>query len=526
MKKTTEKSSVPTRTIESDLKKILQNEEDRRLDAARGEYEYQPSISLEEAAQLFDRLRGSNRTQTPASLDTNWTHPSVLALPSSDPASLIIKWARGAVLSGMEHGWTGPPYNPFTLAEMRGVKLVPTEEVLDARTRSDSKGQFIIEFNPQRPAARMRYSIAHELGHTLFPDCATEIRNRTTHAEMTGDSWQLESLCNMAAAEILMPFGTLQEELSIRPSAGRILELRHKYLVSCEAVINRLIRLSAYPCLAFFARRDNNRPQYFIEYRIASPGLQEHFAIHRGYMMPQSSKVSECTVIGSTQREDVRWVSGGKSWFVEYLGISPNPGESFPRVLGLAFPSLPNEFGATELMTIVKGDASEPIGAEPKLLLQLVNDQAQIWGGGFAKQNGKKWRHAQAHFRQWAFDRHNLKLGNIHFTDVRPDLTLVSLIAQHGFGKPTSGPRIRYGNLFSALEKVADLAIKKKATVHMPKIGTAEARGDWNIIEGIIQETLVSRAIKVTIYDWNPPSHNFPRQPSFVFPQEMVDEVF
>lgn len=523
MKKPTEKSLVSKRTIESDLAALFQSEDYLRPDTEQ--HEPGLTINLERAVQLFDELRAARSSSARRSLEASWNHPSVLALNDPDPMSVIIQRARSAVLGAMEQGWSGPPYNPFTLAEMRGVKLLPTEDVLDARTRSDSGERFTIEFNPQRPAARMRYSIAHELGHTLFPDCAAATRNRATHAEMKEDDWQLEFLCNMAAAEILMPFGTLQEELSIRPSTGLVLDLRRKYLVSCEAVVNRLIRLSAYPCVAFFARLDNVKSRYFVEYSVPSPALQEGPAIHRGYVLPHTSKAAECVAIGTRQREDARWFSSGQSWFVEYLGISPNIGEAFPRVMGLAFPPSGNASTADRL-TVVKGDASEPLGAEPKLLLQVVNDQAQIWGGGFAKQIRQKWPQAQAHFRQWAYGRQNLKLGNIHNIDIRPDLTLVSLVAQRGFGKPISGPRLRYAALFSALEKVAELATSKGATVHMPRIGTGEAGGNWNIIEGIIRETLISRAIRVTIYDLRPPSHDFPRQPSFEFPREMVDEVF
>jgi O-acetyl-ADP-ribose deacetylase (regulator of RNase III) len=173
----------------------------------------------------------------------------------------------------------------------------------------------------------------------------------------------------------------------------------------------------------------------------------------------------------------------------------------------------------------LRGDASEPFGAERKLLLQVVNDQALVWGGGFAKQARKKWPQAQAHFRQWAYGRRNMRLGNMHSVSVREDLTLVSLVAQHGFGKASSGPKLRYGALFSALEKAAELASAQRATVHMPRIGTGEAGGSWNLIEGIIRETLISRGIKVTIYDLHPRGSDFPRQPSLEFPQKIADEL-
>lgn len=509
-------------SVERDLKTLFRTGD--CLLPGVAEKGFDDAMDLARAKQLFDELRTSQSKPTKRRNDLKWTHPSVLTLDDPDPISAITLRARNMVLDAIQRGWSGPPFNPFTLAEMRGVKVLPTDRVLDARTYSDDSEQFTIEYNPQRAAARMRYSIAHELGHTLFPDCADKVRNRATHQEMTADDWQLESLCNIAAAEILMPFGMLQEELSVRPSAGLVLELRRKYLASCEAVVNRLIRLTSYPCVAFLARLSAETTRYFVEYQIVSPSLDEDFSIQRGYTLPQSSKASTCTAIGARAQEDARWVSNGKQWFVEYLGISPYTGETYPRVLALAFPPLSPDFTAPEPFKTLQGDASEPFGAEPKLLLQVVNDQASVWGGGFAKQAGKKWPYAQRRFREWVLEGRQLKLGNVHSVSVRDDLTLVSLVAQHGF-KPSAGPRLRYGALFSALEKVASLAIAKGATVHMPRIGTGEAGGDWQIIEGMVQESLTARGITVTVYHLYRDEGVFARQPSLDFSQKMGDEV-
>src|SRR5580698_6980462 len=318
MKKRTERTPISMRMIEKDLEALFQVEDLSSPDVTHEESG--PSLTLQQATQLFDELMAVRNKPERLSRESQWTNKSVLTLGDRDPISEIVSRARHYVLDAIEEGWSGPPYNPFSLAEMRGMRLLPTEEILDARTRSDREGNFTIEFNPQRPAARMRYSIAHEIGHTLFKDCAEAIRNRATHQDMKKDDWQLESLCNMAAAEILMPFGTFQEEVSVRPSAGLVLDLRHKYLVSCEAIVNRLIRLSTYPCFAFFARVDNSASRYFVEYYIPSPALREDFAIRQGYVLPLSSRASACTAIGARDQEDARWVSNKESWFIEYLG--------------------------------------------------------------------------------------------------------------------------------------------------------------------------------------------------------------
>jgi hypothetical protein len=59
----------------------------------------------------------------------------------------------------------------------------------------------------------------------------------------------------------------------------------------------------------------------------------------------------------------------------------------------------------------------------------------------------------------------------------------------------------------------------------MPRIGAGEAGGDWNIIDGILREVLISRGIKITIYDLPSRTGNFHLQSSFEFPREVADEV-
>ncbi len=523
MKQPAKKNSVPIPRIEKDLKILLQNGD--AFPASGEEDEQPPRINLEAALELLDRLRARDCSSEPAASEKRWTHPSVLALGQADPVSVILQRARVYVLDAIEQGWTGPPYNPLKLAEMKGIKLLPSQSVLDARTVSDGRA-FTIEFNPQRPPARIHYSIAHEIGHTLFKDCASAIRNRATHEDMQEDDWQLETLCNIAAAEILMPIGTLRDELSNPLSIGLVLELRQKYLVSCEAVVNRFVKLTSAPSLAFFARRDPSTSQYFVEYTLRSRGLKEPLRIYRGTKIPRTSDALKCTTIGMSEREDASWISRGDlPWYAEYLAISPNAGELYPRVLCLASPRGAGSPSTSELLGYRRGDASEPVGTGPKLLLQLVNDQAQIWGGGFARQIRRKWPQAQANFREWTLVRNNLKLGNVHAFDVKSDLTLVSLVAQHGFGKASRGPRVRYAALFSALERVAELAITKSASVHLPRIGTGEAGGSWFTIEGIIRETLIGRDISVTIYDLGTPRQGAQSQGVLELPIDMADEM-
>src|SRR6185503_19602703 len=95
---------------------------------------------------------------------SSWTNRSIRALAgSSDPIQVITARARALVFKAAERGWNGPPFNPFQLAELLGVPLVPREDLHDARLVPLGSDRVQIEYNPSRPPERVRFTIAHEL---------------------------------------------------------------------------------------------------------------------------------------------------------------------------------------------------------------------------------------------------------------------------------------------------------------------------------------------------------------------------
>lgn len=442
-------------------------------------------------------------------LATMWTHTSVSALGATDPVEEIKLRARSTVLDAIEKGWHGPPYDPSQLAEILGIQLRPNPDVFDARTKSDS-GRFVIEFNPLRPQARLRFSLAHEIAHTLFPDCAEEVRHRATHEQISGDSWQLEMLCNIGAAEILMPLGIFPGGMDLSPKVETVLDLRRKFMASAEAVLLRLMRLTPYGSFAFAAHRGASG-RYQIDYSIGSATLGDIPIPSSGAMLPKSSKAGECTAIGFTDKE-TSVMLGNESWDIDYLGVAPYPGQLIPRVLGIA--RRQNESSVKSQFLIIRGDATKPRGKGLKLICQIVNDKALTWGAGFALAVRKEWPAAQRDFTHWATSQKtDFQLGNVHFSWIKEDLVLASLVAQHGYG-PAQKPRIRYLALDRTLEKVAVFAKEKGASIHLPRIGSGQAGGDWGIVREIIDQRLNAAQLKVTIYDLPNAEIPRPKQPS------------
>jgi O-acetyl-ADP-ribose deacetylase (regulator of RNase III) len=428
-----------------------------------------------------------------------WTNPSVRVLSRGrDPIDAITSEARGVVFRALEHGWQGPPFDPFRLAELLGIQTQPTAEVLDARTVPIGASRFRIDFNPDRPRRRTRYSIFHEIAHTLFPDCAQMIRHRGAHTASRRDHRQLETLCNIAAAEFLLPTGSLQEISSLRPSVDTVLELRERYEASAEAALLRICRLTSEPALAFSSHRDAATGRYVIDYAAPTAGVS--WSLRPGWVLPNRTSAAECTAIGYTAKQTERWSPIGDIC-VECVGIAPFPRDVYPRVIGFVRKAGSQRINETPI-TFVRGDATSVRGVGKRLLIQLVNDDALTWGGGgFSAAVRRKWPLAQKAFTQQVIaDKATLQLGNVIMHDLQHEVTLVSVIAQKGYGISTR-PRIRYAALREGLLKVAEAAKKTGASVHMPRIGTGLAGGAWPVVEEIVREVLVGTSIPVFVYD-------------------------
>jgi O-acetyl-ADP-ribose deacetylase (regulator of RNase III) len=430
-----------------------------------------------------------------------WSHPSVIGLAvGADPLQAITAKARAAALRAIQSGWSGPPYDPFALAEFLKISVEPRQDVMDARTVPIGAGKFRIEFNPNRSSARINFSVAHEIIHTLFPDCAQAIRNRFTHAEMKPNDWQLEVLCNVGAAEILMPVGSFKLDETSPLSIDTVIALQRKFSVSTEAVLLRIAKLTGHQCFIFVAHRENTVEsiQYRIDYAVSSRSWP--LGLTTGFRLPANTIAAECTAIGFTAKAEEDWGLNCGALRVECLGIAPYPDHVYPRVVGIVRPltEAPNKCFAVKYL---RGDATQPRGVGSRIIVQVVNDKAISWGKGFSVAVRKMWPHAQKEFTEWVLTRRSeFKLGNVHFAGLQDSMELASLVAQHGYG-PSLFPRIQYSALEECLSKLASHAKEARASVHMPRIGCGEAGGDWNIVSEIIDEQVCRKDVDVTVYD-------------------------
>jgi O-acetyl-ADP-ribose deacetylase (regulator of RNase III) len=432
----------------------------------------------------------------------HWTNPSVLRILKTGNAIEDIRTrAKEVVFSAMQKGWGGPPFDPFALADILKIGVVASENVLDARILARGEENLVIEFNPNQPKARINYSIAHELAHTLFPDCAENVRERQKKPYTESGEWELEMLCNIGAAEFLMPIGSFPDLAGASLNIDTILNLRKEFEVSTESLLLRVVRLAEEAFAVFScSKREKtgiNSP-YFLDYMVPSKSYLN--SAPGGTRLPQPSIVSECTAIGFTAKGDETWTHNIGRVHIECVGLPPYTGYQCPRAVGLVLPHK-HESSYVNKIRYLKGDATKARGSGKRVIAFIINDKGRSWGAGFAYTVQKKWPFVLDEFQHWVeHNRSEFTLGNIHISRVEPALTIFKMVAQHGYGESPT-PRIRYGALEACLRKLAEEAMAQKASVHMPRIGCGQAGGSWWVISELLEDTLLKKGIEVTVYD-------------------------
>lgn len=449
-----------------------------------------------------------------------WSNASVLALAQGrDPIEAMVSLARDVVLEAVDNGWGGPPYDPLELADLLGLRLRGRNEVNDARTvaidepaqRSAPLAHYIpaeqqleIQFNPTRPRARLRYSIAHEIAHTLFPDAAETVRNRTGSGAVPsyggGDAWQLELLCNLAAGELLVPASDLPPADDDHPiDVPSLMRLRGEFGVSTEAMLRRAVTLAQRQAALIATTPARDGRSFRVDYVHPARGWVP--PVLRGQVL--TGEVAEslrgAAAIGYVTADLVTFGSG--SFNVQAVGIPPWPDDDRPRVLAVAQPVSQERLRAPALR-IVTGDATEPSDARPLIIAHIVNDRGRAWGPvGFARQLTRRFPEGAKAYQAWAVQERPA-LGGLHVVEVEPGVSVASLVAQEGFGKSQT-PRLRYPALAEALDALARHALAQQAAVQMPPIGAGFAGGDWSLIADEIDRRLCLRGVETTVYMLN-----------------------
>ncbi|MGC3961057.1 MAG: macro domain-containing protein [Verrucomicrobiota bacterium] len=150
----------------------------------------------------------------------------------------------------------------------------------------------------------------------------------------------------------------------------------------------------------------------------------------------------------------------------------------------------------------VIGDATQPVGSGPKIIVHVCNDIGG-WGRGFVVALSKRWPEPEQRYRAWHQGEEAVPftLGEVQFVQVTDDIWVANLIGQRDVRTVGGIPPVRYEAIRKGLRRVTEEAERLEASVHMPRIGCGLAGGNWEEVGKIVEDELVNRDVSVTVYD-------------------------
>jgi Zn-dependent peptidase ImmA (M78 family) len=284
-------------------------------------------------------------------------HESVEALLAAhpgetDPKKIIRRLAREKVAYAKSHGWSGPPFCPKELTGIFGIRCKETQHDIrgEGRILKYPTGKVWIEYHSNRILERQRFTIFHEFAHTLFPDyCDFLPQHQNADKEAADDEKEFENLCDIAAAEMLLPADDFGSDLRTLGRLGfeTVHELRKKYIASIDATTYRLIELTdSIPCAAIFLvdqKRDHQgRGPLWV--RNCSKNSAFKFYFRPGVSPPPNSVVVHCYKNGAETTPPTKetwWINNQpKTWLVQATKLPAMPDfPDYPKVVALLFPS-------------------------------------------------------------------------------------------------------------------------------------------------------------------------------------------
>lgn len=268
-----------------------------------------------------------------------------LRQPSTPDRVLVVELAE-QIVRELE---LRPPVDLELLRSFQGVHNVEVTDLPWSGCIVCQGGVVTIRLRATDSAARRRFTCCHEIGHTLLPGFALTTQYRCTPggAAKGGPDNALEQLCDLAAAEMLLPRSHALVDLVAGPFGLTTVEqVADDYEASLDATARRLISLSPGSMLMLDLRLAASQ-------RDPQPQLRVHSTSHTGSwpFIPHNKSVAAGhllqQVLAGTAIDNVAdlscLVAGGQSLPVDlsarHYPYYDHEGTYVQRVLALARPT-------------------------------------------------------------------------------------------------------------------------------------------------------------------------------------------
>jgi Zn-dependent peptidase ImmA (M78 family) len=163
---------------------------------------------------------------------------------SGTPEELVVRLCAEL----LEETGVSVPVDVRMLASFRGISAIIAVDQDEAGCIFCDGERLLVQLRGSDSPERQRFTICHEILHTFFPGFREERRRRTDPTVGNFDGNQLEEyLCDLGAAELLLPRQSFLAALPAQPSFDDVIELAVVFKASLEATAIRMVSLASVP---------------------------------------------------------------------------------------------------------------------------------------------------------------------------------------------------------------------------------------------------------------------------------------
>lgn len=269
------------------------------------------------------------------------SHPSIQALLAlangeSSPEQIVRTRCREMVAWAKRQGWDGPPYSPFQLASLNGIRTKEVQHDIGAEARIfcdfAADGLAKIEYRTDIVSdRRLRFTVFHELAHTVFPDCYSNPRYANAIGDQSIAEKEFEKLCDIGASELMFPREDLRQRMSQMDSGfDGIRRVSDEFIASIEATTVQCLQETDERMAAVFFKETKRKRDGAPLARVLQCWRSRSFADYVGpkFNPPRKSVVYKALALEPNQstpiEQDVwklsnRWLKG------RYQGVRLSP---------------------------------------------------------------------------------------------------------------------------------------------------------------------------------------------------------
>lgn len=253
-----------------------------------------------------------------------WREDAVLKLigrhRDTEPESIVRNLAEKVLA---ETGSTRLPIDVEGIASFLGIKRRLGDFPFAGRIFAEPNGQLVMDLTKNDRDERRRFTCGHEVAHTWFPGFKREHRYRVDQKVGNNDPRRAEEeyLCDLGAAELLMPRSLVRDSYSARDGLDDLEQLASDARASLEASGNRLIELADGPAV-FIVLELGHKPA-------------DRPALRRGVPVPKRLRIKYARTANlnlyvprfkSVPEDDVIWDAFESDSIVRGLGSLPTRG--------------------------------------------------------------------------------------------------------------------------------------------------------------------------------------------------------